>query len=380
MVSMESRLRICVITSPRQKAGIIPLSNLVDILSNLCSSLYLITAGEGDAVCKNHRNIHSYSITYEPKTLLLTRIINYIALQLKICCELVRLIRKVDLCIFFMGEGLLLPVLVCRLLGKYVILNLAASSVRIIETSKGSLYKPLKLLEVLNYLLSNEIILYSSNLIKEWNLEKYRSKIFIAHKHFLDFDKFKVQKQLNERGNLIGHIGRLSAEKGTLNFVEAIPRILGEKDEVKFLIGGDGRLRGEIEKYLEEENLNAKVKLLGWIPHDELPKYLDDLKMLVLPSYTEGLPNIMLEAMACGTPVLATQVGAIPDVIKDGKTGFIMKDNSPECIAENAIRVLNHPNLEQIAQNARALVEREFTFEKAVARYREILSELLSKN
>jgi glycosyltransferase involved in cell wall biosynthesis len=84
----------------------------------------------------------------------------------------------------------------------------------------------------------------------------------------------------------------------------------------------------------------------------------------------------MLEAMACGTPVLATPVGAIPDVIKDGETGFIMEDNSPECIARNIIRALNHPNLEQIAQNARALVEKEFTFEKAVERYREILDSL----
>ena len=84
----------------------------------------------------------------------------------------------------------------------------------------------------------------------------------------------------------------------------------------------------------------------------------------------------MLEAMACGTPVLATPVGAIPDVIKDEETGFIMKDNSPECIARNVIRALNHSNLEQVAQNARALVEKEFTFEKAVERYREILSKL----
>jgi glycosyltransferase involved in cell wall biosynthesis len=84
----------------------------------------------------------------------------------------------------------------------------------------------------------------------------------------------------------------------------------------------------------------------------------------------------MLEAMACGTPILASPVGAIPDLIKDGETGFIMADNSPECIARNIIRALNHPYLEKIADNGRALVEKEFTFEKAVERYRELLNSL----
>ena len=80
--------------------------------------------------------------------------------------------------------------------------------------------------------------------------------------------------------------------------------------------------------------------------------------------------------MGCGTPVLATPVGSIPDVIKDDETGFIMKDNSPECIARNVIRALEHPNLDEIVKNARALVEREFTYEAAVERYRKILENI----
>ena len=95
-------------------------------------------------------------------------------------------------------------------------------------------------------------------------------------------------------------------------------------------------------------------------------RYLNHLRIFVLPSYTEGLANIMLEAMACGTPVLATPVGAVPDVIVDGKTGFIMENSSPECIAANVIRALEHPDLEGVSLRARALVEREYTFERAV--------------
>jgi glycosyltransferase involved in cell wall biosynthesis len=115
------------------------------------------------------------------------------------------------------------------------------------------------------------------------------------------------------------------------------------------------------------------VELNGWISRDRLADYLNKMKLLVLPSYTEGLPNIILEAMACGVPVLATSVGAIPDFIVDEKTGFLMKDNSPECIAHNVLRALTYPDLEQIAGNAKSLVEREFTCEKAEETYKKII-------
>jgi glycosyltransferase involved in cell wall biosynthesis len=230
-----------------------------------------------------------------------------------------------------------------------------------------------KFLEIINYIFSNRIIVYSTNLIKEWSIEKYKNKIYIAHEHFIDFDKFKIKKNLDERENVVGYIGRLSEEKGVLNFIKAIPEIIEKENEIEFLVGGDGQLRDKIERYLEEKDLNDKVELKGWIPHDELPNYLNELKLLVLPSYTEGLPNSMLEAMACGTPVLATPVGAIPDVIRDGETGFIMENNSPECIAENVIRALNDSNLDIIVKNARELVEKDFTYEAAVERYRTIL-------
>ena len=107
------------------------------------------------------------------------------------------------------------------------------------------------------------------------------------------------------------------------------------------MIGGSGPLFDEVKTYLKDAGISEFVDLLGWIHHDELPKYLCSLRLLIIPSFTEGLPNIMLEAMASGTPVLATPVGAIPDIIIDKKTGFIMENNSPPCIAKNVKRVFS---------------------------------------
>lgn len=187
-----------------------------------------------------------------------------------------------------------------------------------------------------------------------------------------------MEKPLTERDNLVGYIGRLSQEKGILNFMEAIPKVVETRDEATFLIVGDGQLRPQVEEYANK--LSNKVRFVGWIPHDKLPGYLNELRLLVVPSYTETGPYVTFEAMACGTPVLGTPVGLMADMLSDGENGFIMEDNSPECIAANVIRAMNNPNLEQIARNAHTLVEREFTHEAAVERYRRILENLRQRD
>lgn len=368
------KANIGILTFPTSKAGNIPLSNLVEILNPLSNDLYLVTGNDGYMFFKEDERIHTYGIRHESGKNVITRVTKYIYTQLKISYTVFKLREEVDFYIFFLGgDGLILPMLIVKLLNKKVISAPADYIVRVERDVPSQL---LKILNNINRLLSNRIVIYTPTLIKEWDLEKYKNKIYIAREHFLDFDEFKTKKKFYERDNLVGYIGRLSEEKGILNFVKAISGVVKESDDLKFLICGDGPLCDEIKKHLDENALTDKVKLAGWIPHDELPDYLNKLNLVVLPSYTEGLPNLMLEAMACGTPVLATPVGAIPDIIIDGETGFIMKSNSPECIAENVMRMLEHPNIERIVENAKALVEREFTYEDAVERYRKILYSL----
>jgi len=91
----------------------------------------------------------------------------------------------------------------------------------------------------------------------------------------------------------------------------------------------------------------------------EMPAYLNKLKLLIIPSSSEGVPTILLEAMTCGTPALATPVGGIPDILKDGENGFILPDNSPRSIVQGIIRALGHPRLSEIAENAQKLLAEE---------------------
>lgn len=368
---------IGILTIPIRESGNIPLSHLVEIFYFLSDKLYLITGNDGLKFFSGDKRIQTYGIYFEKGINIFTRILKYIYMELKLSYQLLKIIKKVDIWIFFIGgDTIMLPMLTAKLFRKKVVLVFVGSSVQTHKSAGDNLFKLLEISSKINCTLSNRIILYSKNLINEFNLGKYKKKIYIAHEHYLDFNKFKIKKRYDDRDNLVGYIGRLSEEKGVFNLIKAISQLLKIRNDIKFIFIGDGDAREKIEKYLIENKLHNKVIMKGWILNEKLPDYFNELKLIVLPSYTEGLPNVLLEAMACGTPVLTTSVGAIPDITKDGETGFLMENNSPECIVANIQRALNHPALPAITDCAKNLVNNDFTFEAAVERFTKIFGEI----
>jgi glycosyltransferase involved in cell wall biosynthesis len=275
-----------------------------------------------------------------------------------------------------MEYGAYLPAVVAKLLRKKIIL-LLPSQILSVAKSESFANSFLVSLQPLSYKLSDKIIVYSPRLITQWNLKKYEYKILIAYQHFLDFASFTLKKRVSMRGNIIGYIGRLSKEKGVLNLVNAFSLILKIRKDIYFYIIGDGELLLEINDIARKEKLDQHLKLEGWVSHEKLSDYLNSFKLLILPSYTEGLPNVILEAMACGTPVLATPVGAIPDVIKNGETGFLLKSNDPKHIADQIIELLNKPEiLEKVSFNAYNYVRENFSYEKVLQIWRKVFKEI----
>ena len=315
---------------------------------------------------------------------LLKVIFYYLVHQARVTLAMLKLIirSKVDVFVFAFGsDTLVFPILLGRLARKKVILRSDGRPSYSLGVYRQKLSKIRialhHMMETITYSLASKLAPECKYMVDLYSLQKYSNKVTVGNL-YVDTDFFRNTRKLAERTYEVGYIGRLSKEKGALEFVQSLP-LLATNRQIRALIVGDSGLEDEIGRVLARNNIQGKADLLRWVEHKEIPRCLNDVKLLVVPSYSEGLPNIVLESMACGTPVLATPVGGIPDVIRDGETGFIMEDNSPRCIARNVVRALKNPDLEQIATNARALIEREYTYEAAVERYRNILTSLRRK-
>lgn len=365
-----------VLSSPMVKANIHPFMSLMSILKTIDPGTPVIAVHDEYSSIKaprNHDSIHFFEIVHRPGSTTFSKILGYMRTQFEMSSKIFMMSDKVGSWIFYLDNGLLIPMIATKILRKKTLIILGGFQEQEVRMRGGSLGKVAHTLAKLNLSMCGTIVVYTPRLISEWDLEKYRHKILIAHRHFLDFNAFSVTTPLSDRPPLIGYIGRMSEEKGVQNFVAALPLLFGDHHDLHVLFGGDGELKEMIEVDLQKRGFKVHTEFPGWISHADLPSYLNRLRLLVLPSYTEGLPNIMLEAMACGTPVLATPVGGIPDVIVDGETGFLMKNNSPECIAENINRALRSPRLKEVSENGRKCVEEKFTFEHAVNRWRDVL-------
>lgn len=381
----KPRVAVIALTEGRGIASMFVV-NFMQILEPICKEIFLITI---HFPYRFTEKTHIINIEkgegYGKKRALWIRIAKFLLRQLKLSLNLMKISKNIDIVAFYVGGPMnVIPVLCSKLLAKRTVVFYFGSrrgyekmySETFFGLSGIVFSRLMWILQTITLSLSDQVAVESESVIESAGLRRYKNKITIKGARYIDTHTFMERRNLKDRRNLVGYIGNLKPEKGISEFAKAIPIILKNCKDIEFLIGGNGPLFGRIDKEIRSSNSRDRVNLTGFIPHQKVQDYLNKLKLLVLPSYTEGIPTIVLEAMACGTPVLANSVGGIPDIIKDGETGFIMENNSPECIAENVIRALEHPNLDEIVKNAKELVEKEYTYEAAVERYKKILESI----
>jgi glycosyltransferase involved in cell wall biosynthesis len=123
-------------------------------------------------------------------------------------------------------------------------------------------------------------------------------------------------------------VGRLSEEKGQLILIEAVARLAAKQIPFELVLAGDGPMRAEIERLVEHHRLGEHVRITGWISNSEVRTEILAARALVLPSASEGLPVVIMEAMALRRPVLTTYIAGIPELVRPGENGWLFPAGS----------------------------------------------------
>ena len=203
----------------------------------------------------------------------------------------------------------------------------------------------------------------------------------------IDLDSFPVRSVQSIRKEmcipgeavLVVTAGRLSPEKNHLGLVEAARHAIANNPDVWFVAFGEGFLRPEIEKAVSKAAIGNRFLLPGFRP--DVRAIFHDADIFVLPSHTEGLPNVVLEAFACGKPVVATNVGGTPEVVRHGMDGLLVPSGDMKGMASAILELAKDEALRaRMGRSGFEHVKAVFDFSSQTEAYVDVYSELLAKN
>lgn len=202
----------------------------------------------------------------------------------------------------------------------------------------------------------------------------------------IDVEQFQRRRSTTEArqaigwptdGICIGAIGRLSAEKGFDVLIEAVHQLRHEFPQLRLVIAGDGPLHQTLAEQIQRLQLEGVVRLLGFC--EDVPALLESLDAFVLSSRREGLPNVVLEAMAMGLPIVATSVAGIPRIIDDGSNGLLVPADDRAALAAAVRRCITDEELRRrLGAAARNAAVQRHSFAVRTQRLHEVYQDLLS--
>lgn len=222
-----------------------------------------------------------------------------------------------------------------------------------------------------------------NKVIRERNLAE--DKVITIH-YGVDLKKFAPENQLLRRSDIgvsdsqiiLGTVARFDHPKGHKHLIDAAPAIVQQYPDVRFVFVGDGPLRQEVEQQIHHLGFDRHFILLGF--RRDVKQLLGLFDLFILPSLSEGLPNAVLEAMACSNPVVATAVNGVVEVVEDGKTGYLVPPANPERMANAVIRMLQSRELmKQMGIKGRERVANAFSVEQQMAKFETLYETLYAE-
>lgn len=365
---------IAVVTFRRRETKQNATLELLEILSELTAVSLITTKLAADSSIQDSYSVDEISQKGTGDSIG-SAMLRFVLNQLRTCLSIRR--SEAGIILFFGASSYVVPILFGRLIGRTVVIEPRGDvplTLRLRWEEQAPnivallLSQSVWVLERLGFSISHAIITYSPSMAEQLELDGFESKLYTDGARFVPIDRFQPTIPYEVRDRSIGYIGRLDIEKGIdtlIDMVKALP------DDISFTFVGDGEFRKTVETDLANEIEQGRVETTGWVDHDDVPDFLNRMRLLVMPSSpTEGLPSTILEAFACGTPVYATPVAGVPDVVHDGETGFLMTDQRPHAIADRIVEILARDDVSQISERCRDLIEEEYSFDATVDRYR----------
>ncbi len=161
---------------------------------------------------------------------------------------------------------------------------------------------------------------------------------------FMKFPREEARHKLGitEQEKIVLCVANLREEKGQKYLIKAMKKVVIDYPESRLFIVGNDFQNGKIQRLALEKDLEQKAVFTGFIPPDEVPEYMAAADVFALPSLGEGFPNALLEAMAAWLPVVATEVGGVPDIVTDGENDFLVEPMNSEQLAEKILFLLQN--------------------------------------
>jgi len=185
-----------------------------------------------------------------------------------------------------------------------------------------------------------------------------------------------AKQNIRQKPSLI-FAGRLTKQKGLESLLEALSIIHDARpgSGIHLYLVGDGPRRAELEELAKHHNIEKMIIFKGWVPKDSLPEIYNQGDIFILPSLDEGIPNAVLEAMACGLPVISTSVLRKEGIVEEGITGFLIPPADPRTLAERILYLYEDPEqIKKMGHAARRHVEKHFSWQKAASGFEKLLN------
>ena len=282
------------------------------------------------------------------------KVIQFLYFQIATTCLVIRMVKRGTKTFFWIADSMILPFLAAKLKGGEIYYFIYGNVNKIRDQKKTTKILSRCIIYMANH--ATNLCMEDTAVMDEWDGVIDNDTKKIIHLFVEPVTMARIEK-----ADIIGMVCRVSEGKYVPESINAFLRFIRLFPGWKLEIIGSGPQQELCRKIIQENDADAYIKMFGWIPNERIPGMMARWKYFLLPTDTEGLPSTLLEAMNLGIPCLASPVGAIKNIIKDGENGWILRKNGITGIYDGMCRLARPNTYDEISRSAERTVRERYS-------------------